>query len=141
MSQLPHPPRWMIAEAILSLMIARFLLFIPLRYILGRLNEGTWDGVVRPPDDPEAYLIGRALALSARRLPFHCTCLVRALAGRAMLRRRRIAHVVHFGVAQQDGNFSAHAWLTAGGGTVTGGREAIGFVPIARLPSDDANRD
>ncbi len=74
-----------------------------------------------------------ALDAATRRSPWRCTCLVRALAGRAMLHRRRISSSLYLGAAPDAGDeraLSAHAWLRSGRLVVTGGEEATRFTPV-----------
>lgn len=68
-------------------------------------------------------------------LPFHCSCLTRALAGRWMLRRRGVPSVLHVGVAKPGPSVSAHAWLTVGELVVCGDGDGDAFTPIGRFPS------
>jgi hypothetical protein len=76
------------------------------------------------PAAPEVWRRARrAVALMDRvadRLPWRSACLVRAMAGRAILRRRGIASQLHLGVVSTV-PLGAHAWLTAGGRVVQGG--------------------
>lgn len=88
--------------------------------------------------DPRAARVGRAISGAAARLPWHSTCLARALAGRLMLARRGVPCVLCLGVATEAGAIRAHAWLVAGGGVVCGGREAPGYTAIAAFPTGGA---
>jgi hypothetical protein len=70
-----------------------------------------------------AQRVGWAVRAVARRTPWTSTCLMQAVAGAALLRRRQIPAQVYFGVAKDstvpDG-LAAHAWLTCGGRVLTG---------------------
>jgi hypothetical protein len=60
---------------------------------------------------------------AADRLPFRTTCLVRALAADAMLRRRGHAPEIRFGVRTPETGatgIEAHAWLDLSGAVVLG---------------------
>lgn len=75
--------------------------------------------------------IGWAVTSAARYVPFRAVCLQQALAAHAMLRRRGIPSVMHFGVARgADDSLQAHAWLDASGVQVTGYPIAEGFTEI-----------
>lgn len=128
-------PRPIMVEAALALLLARLSLSLPASWLLRGAERGDWEGDVRLSDDPRARQVAQALARAARRLPFHTTCLVRAMAGRTMLRRRGIPCTLHLGVARQNGALAAHAWLTAEGGMITGGEEAPAFLPLAKIPA------
>jgi hypothetical protein len=74
------------------------------------------------PRKEKAESIGWAVEASARRLPWHSTCLCQALAAAIMLRRMGIAGTLHLGVGRDmDGALSFHAWLRCSDLIVTGG--------------------
>lgn len=77
-----------------------------------------------------------AVAVAADRAPFGAKCLAQALAGSAMLRRRRVASTIHLGVAKDprrtDG-LRAHAWLRSGDAVVLGASGSKHFTPVAAL--------
>lgn len=65
-------------------------------------------------------------------LPLECKCLVNAIAGKAMLKRRRIPSAVYLGVAKNgEGSLDAHAWLKAGKHLVTGAAGMERFKSLA----------
>lgn len=131
-------------EAILALALAWVLVFLmPARWSLPLFgtarksaagNEAVMDASAFPAALARARGVAVLLNRMDRRLPWHNTCLVRALAGRMMLARRGIrGGVVRFGVSLDDGKLGAHAWLMLGDVTLLGGAEAGGFAPIADL--------
>jgi hypothetical protein len=64
--------------------------------------------------------------------PWLSNCLAKAIAGRCMLRRRRIASTLYFGMTKgEDGQLKAHAWLQSGGMTLTGGSNLDRYAVIA----------
>lgn len=73
----------------------------------------------------------------ARYVPFRAVCLQQAIAARAMLTRRGIPSVMHFGVRRevQHGriNILAHAWLDVGTIEITGFDLAGEYQEIARF--------
>jgi hypothetical protein len=93
---------------------------------------------LRRTRDPVAAAVGVAVNRAAARLPWHFTCLVRALAGRLMLVYRGVPSTVVVGVTKTMEQIHAHAWLVARNGTVCGGREAAGFQPIAAFQELDS---
>lgn len=121
----------LVAEACASMLVARVLLAVlPFRRVAVRL------GTFVPPTDPRvqaqaggldadrariARAVGWAVRVSAPHMPFRSVCLQQAMAAQAMLRRRGIASVMHFGAGKGDGKpIDAHAWLDAAGVKVTG---------------------
>jgi hypothetical protein len=136
--------RGLLMEAALSLLIARLaLVFMPFRNIARRLGEFVppSDERVRNPAEPSSYEhirlaeeIGWAVTRAARYVPFKAVCLPQAIAAKAMLRRRDVGSVLHFGVAKSDKPdkpLDAHAWLDAMGIEVTGYPVAREFTEVA----------
>jgi hypothetical protein len=88
-----------------------------------------------------ALRVGRMVTRLARMMPFNARCLVQAIATHAMLFRRGLPTVVHFGVEQGKalrtvpGEFAAHAWVTLAGQPVVGGTQ-LEHTEIARFGLD-----
>lgn len=121
----------LVAEAAASMLVARISLAI---FPFKRIAKGF--GVMVPPNDPRvvasaegataeqvrmARTVGWAVRSSAPYMPFRSVCLQQAMAAHAMLRRRGIASVMHFGAGKgEEKPIEAHAWLDAAGVKVTG---------------------
>lgn len=80
-----------------------------------------------------AFVLCHRLMRLARLVPWRTTCLVQAIAGHMLLKRRRIASTVRIGVTTAQNAVHAHAWLMVDGRIVLGGREAPEFVPLADM--------
>ena len=125
------------------LLAARVLLFaVP----FPRLAK--WFGQFTPPIGESARLqredvpaaetnaaeaIGWAVTRAARHVPFRAVCLPQAIAAKAMLSRRGVKSVMHFGAAKgtsQEKPLETHAWLDAAGVEVTGYPVAQQFTEI-----------
>jgi hypothetical protein len=101
-----------------------------------RMRETSW----RLSDSEEAVarevrLVVRAVA---ERLPWTSTCLVRAMAARALLARRRLPCTLYLGLRHPAPSLEAHAWLRAGSISVTGGAESRAFHPVVWFGSPTA---
>ena len=115
----------MLAEAGLGLLSAviavRALPFRHTARLLG-LREATLPDATAEQLE-RAERVGWAIRAVAARAPWTSTCLMQAVAGAALLRRRRIPAELHLGVAKDaadpDG-LAAHAWLTCAGHVLTG---------------------
>jgi hypothetical protein len=84
-----------------------------------------------PTEKLRARQIRWAIDAAARRLPFECACLARALAAHAIAREQGLAPVLHMGAERgQQGRAETHAWLTAAGVGVTGYPLPPGMVEI-----------
>jgi len=133
--------RLLVIEAMVILTAARLaLLVLPFAWIARA--AGTVDRAQaqdRPrgaTTDPVSMGVRGALRAGVRRLPWHTTCLVRAMAGRMMLAWRGRPSTLVIGVAAAEGQtLSAHAWLVTADGCVCGGREAERFRPLAAIRS------
>jgi hypothetical protein len=143
-----NPPvtwhRLRVLEALAALTLARVALRVmPFRWIVALVGcaatVGDDDRPRRASTDPVSAGVRSALRAGARRLPWHSTCLTRALAGRMMLSRRGVPSTLVFGVTNDGGRdgagIAAHAWLMTADGTVCGGREAPRFRPLAAIRS------
>ena len=126
-----------VIEAGLCLACARLLLLIPFRWVapfLGRAQPAT----VVPPIEAlpaeqrgEALGIRRALLRVSRHLPWHSSCLVCAIAGRMMLRRRHMRSILLLGARRDpETQLAAHAWLQCGEIDVIGTDAAPEYAPI-----------
>jgi len=121
----------LVAEATVSMAVARISLAVfPFR----KVAKGF--GAFVPPGDPRvsakaegagagdaraAREIGWAVRTAAPWMPFRSVCLQQAMAAHAMLKRRGIGSVMHFGAGKSvEKPLDAHAWLDAAGVKVTG---------------------
>ncbi len=81
---------------------------------------------------PKLRTIDKSIKRGCKYLPFNCKCLVQAMAGKAMLRLRRICSTVYLGVAKdEEDNLIAHAWVRVGEMHVTGGRGRKKYTVIS----------
>lgn len=121
----------LLVEATLGLAAARIaILTVPFPKIARRLGgfmppqrAADKANLVRPtPEDLEiARRISWAVIAAARHAPFEAVCLPQAMAAHAMLKKRGIFSVIHFGTAPGEAvSLEAHAWLDAGDVEVTG---------------------
>jgi len=132
----------LLAEATLGLAVARIaILTIPFPRIARRLggfmapHQAAGKASAAPPsaqDRAVARKIGWAVTSAARHAPFKAVCLPQAMAAHAMLRKRGIFSVMHFGTAPGTAlSLEAHAWLNAGEIEVTGYPVGAEFTEIA----------
>lgn len=74
-----------------------------------------------------------AIDAAAAKSRSEALCLPRALAAHSMLRRRGIASRVCLGVAREQGNLSAHAWVEIGKDRIVAGPGAGAFTRLAEF--------
>jgi hypothetical protein len=79
-------------------------------------------------DIPVAHLVW-AVRTAAAYIP-RATCLTQALAAKYQLERSGHCARIHIGVAKENGQFRAHAWLECEGETVLGGGVADRYARL-----------
>src|SRR5437016_11225358 len=87
-----RPERALVAEALVFLTLFRAAVHtLPFRYVaaLGRLAPGEDHTPLSPESAARAGRVGWAIRAVAARRPWQAVCLPQAVAGMAMLRRRR----------------------------------------------------
>ncbi|WP_430786405.1 lasso peptide biosynthesis B2 protein [Virgibacillus flavescens] len=68
-------------------------------------------------------------------------CLVKAIAGQKMLKRRNIDSTLYLGTAKDEkGEFIAHAWLRSGSFFVTGSEGMERFTVVAKFAKESPTR-
>ena len=130
------PERRLLLEAfVLSGLMRAAILMLPLRRIVGLMGLVRGQNPVGP-GAPAGMVadIGWAVRAAALRTPWESACLVQALTGMVMLRRRDLACVLYLGIAKDASipqTMAAHAWLCCGAATVTGAGGRERFTVIA----------
>jgi hypothetical protein len=122
---------WLLLEGFFWLGLARFTsVSVPFRWTIRLLgfkpvNDDAGNRTIYDTASlTSARRISRALRRAAANTPWESNCLTQALAGAGMLRLRQIAATLAMGVIRnsaRSGGLEAHAWLTCGGITLTGG--------------------
>ncbi len=124
--KLPRAEKVLLLEAFYRLLAARLSLFIfPFRKIAPRMGDHMKE---TPEEEQPLYTqtllcIQRAIRRAARYSPWESSCLVQSIAGKMMLKCRKIPATIYFGVAKAEkGNkkLKAHAWLRSGNIILTG---------------------
>ena len=76
--------------------------------------------------------ISQAVNRAAHHIPWKAKCLVQAMAGKFMLRCRKVESTLYLGVAKEnEDQLKAHAWLRCGRQVVCGGRGMACFAVIS----------
>lgn len=101
---------------------------VPARYWLPRLDGPVGRAAVA--SEPLPVALGRIVPAVARRLPWNCSCLIQAVAGKQVLRHYGVASTLCLGVRPgevSEAEMRAHAWLTVGAEIVLGAEAATGY--------------
>lgn len=137
LAELSWGDRALVAEAAAWLALVRLaVLVLPFRVIAAGLGTHMRESAMTDhPDDVElGRRIGWAIGAVSVRAPWRTKCLEQALAGKAMLRLRRIPNTMYLGVARAaDGEspLDAHAWLRTGTLHVTGGARSERYAVLS----------
>lgn len=126
---------FLFAEAWLYLGIARvMLIFMPFRKIAPLLGESTSADLQSPVQTSlRPQRIRAAIRRAASCAPWRTKCFEQALAGKLMLRNRRMSGVIFFGVNKAGKQLNAHAWLECEGVIITGAIGIKQYTVIARF--------
>jgi hypothetical protein len=143
LAKLERRNRLLLLEAYVSLGWARALLFLPfsrLAFALGahRKESPLGAGV---EEARIARRVSWAIHCASRHTPWESTCLVRAVAGLTMLRRRGFGCTLYLGTGRDEGGaLAAHAWLRSGAYYVTGAEEMHRFTIVGTFAAGAAHR-
>lgn len=85
--------------------------------------------------------IVKAIKLSQKLLPFHCSCLVLAMATQQLLEHAQQPYELYLGLHKEHGELAAHAWITSQGLAVIGAPQEDEFTPIAQFTPKNQNAD
>ena len=118
------------AIALAAIRVAFFFFsFHTLLGLLDAISESTATRTRLASGRPER--VAWAVDLVSRQVRSTENCLIRALAVRALLKRRLHPTELRFGVApSSEGGFAAHAWVESDGAVVIGGRGLAVFTPL-----------
>ena len=127
--------RGLMLESAFWLTLSRLAIAImPFRWIAPHLGTQTTEtsGAINQHERDLFRMISRTVERAARKLPWECTCLVQAMAGKAMLGRRSVPSTLYLGLAKDEKNqLYAHAWLRCGDKILIGGPGSERFTVIS----------
>ncbi|MFC2176409.1 lasso peptide biosynthesis B2 protein [Bacteroidota bacterium] len=119
------------------LLYARILvLFVPFKKLAPKMGEHMKETTTPLSEQASetALKIGRVIKKASQFTPVRSMCFEQAITANIMLQKRGIATTIYFGVLKQkdDGNeMKAHAWIKAGGQTITGNRGMKKFTVVS----------
>ena len=131
----------LLAEALPALIVASAAIRLrPFRKVAESASRGVAAGGL-PVDEAFLRKVRWSVNAWGDRVPWRAVCFQRGLAVHMMLRRRGIASVLNYGVAQSaEEGVKAHVWITVGGRPVIGGEEAPKFKRLATFPEEEGPR-
>jgi hypothetical protein len=117
----------------LSCLAIRALSFRRIAPCLGHRDGCPWLPLMDSRTEARAARIGRSVRLAARYTPWESNCFPQAITARLLLGFLGIPYALFLGVARSsiDGpGMQAHAWVTAGRVSVTGGHSFDRFTVV-----------
>jgi hypothetical protein len=133
------------AEALFLLCISRlavatfpFAMLMRWFGVVALQNSQDLEEQLNPSQTRIALGVQYSIARWVHLLPVEMGCLPQAMAGSAMLRRRKLPARISLGVPK-GGGLPAHAWLEAGNIPITGTAISDTYAPIARFVGAGAN--
>jgi hypothetical protein len=138
--------RRLVREAAVELLrawwLVRFREFRSYAPELGDPRPGSFETEVLHEDIQFLRDVRWAIEAINRTVGGRFTCLMQAMAGKAMLNRRGVANTLILGAKINRGKpepgadpIAAHAWLRAGPVVLLGGEASVGFVPVTSYHS------
>ena len=126
---------WLLPVWLMIGLSAAAIALVPFRSLALLFGEST-DGRAFAPtlnleQQRRAAWIGRTIGIAARYAPYRSDCYPQALTAAVMCRFFRLPYAMYFGVAanpaagEAASGFTAHAWLTTGTSTLTGGADSF----------------
>ena len=120
-------------EAWILLHASRLLiLFFPFKKIAASLGVLNQESIYEIIDLLIAIKIKNAIQRASRRAIHPSKCYDQALAGKIMLKRRKLPSTIYFGLSKNDqSQLIAHAWLRFGNQIITGEKGHENFTIVA----------
>jgi hypothetical protein len=129
----------LLAETMIRLALGRIAIaLLPFQYVAKLSSRPTRSRMPAPYLEILAVKRVRwAVAACSRRVPWRAMCFEQGLVAQAMLRRRGIPSLLHYGAAFDDcGELTAHVWVRTQDHNVSGCENAAHFALLATFPSE-----
>lgn len=133
---------WLLPAWILLGLFRLAILLTPFRHLARWLgvHEGiaAWVPLLDPSAEARALSVARVVQTAARHTPWDSNCFPQALVARLLLGAYGVPYAVFFGVMRdvEANSLKAHAWVSSGRVSVTGGRSFDRFTVVAFFVSD-----
>lgn len=132
--------QWLFIEAFcLSGVVRLAIILVPFRRLAPFLGKHMRESPMKENvvKFVAAKRIGRVVETVCCYTPWESKCLVQAIVGKIMLRRRGINNTLYLGVGRNEGrSLVAHAWLRCGETVITGGRGRERFTLVGKFADD-----
>jgi len=135
--KLPRRKLLLLIETFFYLSVAHFILCaFPFRRItpfLGGIGVETEKSSL--PSDMFLIVqeVSNAIFTASKLTPWRNTCLIQAVSGKLMFKRRGIMSTMYLGVKKNLGEIEAHAWLRCGENIIIGAHNMESFTIVAKF--------
>ena len=143
LGSLENGKKILLFEAYVYLAWARILKKMPFSKLAPSLGTHmTETSMVDNPSDRESLrFVSDAIHIMSRYTLWESMCLVKAIAGMKMLKRRKIESTLYLGTAKdENGKMIAHAWLRSGSYYISGAEEKDKFTIVAKFANQISNK-
>lgn len=130
-------------EAFIYLAMARLLKALPFSKLAPSLGERMGETSFTVSSEQIGLLkkISHAIHIVSPYTFWESQCLVKAIAGQKMLKRRNIDSTLYLGTAKdEDGLLIAHSWLRSGSYYVSGSEGMENFTVVAKFAKEARNK-
>jgi hypothetical protein len=126
-----------LAEALVTLtFVSLAIRLLPFRLVVKAAKAGAAAPAATAEARTTVIRCRWAVEKWADAVPWRTVCFQKGLALHMMLRRRRIASTLHYGVMQnQERGLTAHVWVSESGQIVIGGEIAADYQELACFPA------
>ncbi|MEI5907727.1 lasso peptide biosynthesis B2 protein [Bacillus spongiae] len=130
---LNNKTKWIFIEAFFYLALGRIMKELPFKKVapsFGRhMKESPFE--LEGVNVKKAKQVSQAIHIMSRYTFWESQCLVKAIAGMKMMKRRKIETTLYLGTAKdEEGKMIAHAWLRSGSIYITGYEEMKRFTVV-----------
>lgn len=135
--KLPLRRKIMLIEVLLWLFLAKVMLLIFSFKKLSEILGDSQNSSFYTANSQETIIVNdfiKNLNAVLKNLPWQCRCLTQAIAGKFMLKVRKIKTTIYLGMGKnEEGDFSAHAWLKIGDFFITGNSNVQKYKTLVKL--------
>jgi len=134
---LPFIEKYLFLEAVFLMGFIRLvILAVPFRRIAPFLGEHMKETPDKQDEGKNRILMLRisgAISRAERSVPWEAKCLVQAITGKIMIRRRDMESTLYLGLIKRPdlAELEAHAWLRCGSFIICGGKELERYTIVA----------
>ena len=131
----PFRDKVLIVKIMSFLMLGRILLFLPFKYMQHLLVLKAENRYKSYNESEILKKVSLYLEIISLKVPFKCTCMTKAFAGKMILKKYGVNSSIYFGIKKNSEvkKLNAHAWLKVNDNCLTGGGNIINDFKVINL--------